>query len=271
MVKAQTRELMLEIGKVDESNKQWIIDYLRQDVVRHVFAFYDLQHDPEHTVMYAAFEDDRLSGYILIYAALEFPSVVLECDGGTVGKLIEYTPPDRFIMHAPSNLLAQIETMFPNARHYVENWMLVKKGEANFLRSEDVRKLNAADGSRIAALRSSRKDRPVTVDKKYTDWTRRMLTYGVFTNGGLVSYAGSFIQTPHIWMIGGVYTDPNHRNRGYATLATSAITEEALRRSDAAALFVRSDNYPAISAYEKIGYKKIGEKLWIDVGTGIKP
>jgi Uri superfamily endonuclease len=51
MVKAQTRELMLEIRKVDESNKQWIIDYLRQDVVRHVFAFYDLQHDPEHTMM----------------------------------------------------------------------------------------------------------------------------------------------------------------------------------------------------------------------------
>jgi predicted GNAT family acetyltransferase len=38
-----------------------------------------------------------------------------------------------------------------------------------------------------------------------------------------------------------------------------------------AALFVRSDNHPAISVYEKIGYRKIGEKLWVDVGTGLKP
>jgi len=34
---------------------------------------------------------------------------------------------------------------------------------------------------------------------------------------------------------------------------------------------VRSDNYSAIKIYEKIGYKKIGEKLWVDAGTGIKP
>lgn len=72
-------------------------------------------------------------------------------------------------------------------------------------------------------------------------------------------------------MIGGVYTHPKHRNKGYATLATSAVTEEALRKAKAAALFVRSDNYSAIKVYEKISYKKIGEKLWIDVGTGMKP
>jgi predicted GNAT family acetyltransferase len=98
-----------------------------------------------------------------------------------------------------------------------------------------------------------------------------MPIYGVFKEGQLVSYAGSFIQLPQVWLIGGVYTDPEHRNRGYATLATSAITEEALKTAEAAALFARSDNRPAIKAYEKIGYKKIGEKVWVDVGTGLKP
>jgi len=72
-------------------------------------------------------------------------------------------------------------------------------------------------------------------------------------------------------MIGGVYTHPNYRNKGYATLATSAVTEEALRHAETAALFVRSDNYSATRVYEKIGYKKIGKKLWVDVGTGHKP
>jgi predicted GNAT family acetyltransferase len=72
-------------------------------------------------------------------------------------------------------------------------------------------------------------------------------------------------------MIGGVYTHPTHRNKGYATLAVSKVTEQALRNAEAAALFVRSDNYPAIRAYEKIGYKKIGEKLWVDMGTGLRP
>jgi predicted GNAT family acetyltransferase len=49
------------------------------------------------------------------------------------------------------------------------------------------------------------------------------------------------------------------------------VTEEALKRAETAALLVRSDNHPAIRVYEKIGYKKIGEKLWVDVGTGMNP
>jgi predicted GNAT family acetyltransferase len=44
-----------------------------------------------------------------------------------------------------------------------------------------------------------------------------------------------------------------------------------LKNADAAALFVRSDNYSAIKVYEKIGYKKVGEKMWVDIETGRKP
>jgi RimJ/RimL family protein N-acetyltransferase len=221
--------------------------------------------------MYAAEKDGILEGYILTYRALEFPSVVLECDGRIAPELLEYAPRDHFIMHALPHLLPIIESKFPDSKHYVENWMLVKKGEAQFFRSERVHKLNETDGSKLASLLSSRKDRSEESERKYAEWIRKMPLYGVFVNDELVSYAGSFIQTKEIWMTGGVYTHLDHRNRGYATLATSAITEEALGKSDAAALFVRSDNYPAVRAYEKIGYRKIGEKLWVDVGTGRRP
>jgi ribosomal protein S18 acetylase RimI-like enzyme len=262
---------MFIVEKIDEDNKQRVIDLLKLDVVRHVFSFYDIQHEPENTTMYAAFENGNLKGYILIYTALEFLSVGLECESDIAEKLIEYAPKNRFIMHAPPNLLPIINRKFPYAKHYVENWMLVKKGEANFLESKLVRRLRTDDASGLAMLLSSRKDRPRGTVKKYIDLISKQPIYGVFVNGKLVSYAGSFIQLPQVWMIGGVYTHPKHRNNGYATLATSAVTGEALKNAEASALFVRSDNYSAIKVYEKIGYKKIGEKLWIDVGTGMKP
>jgi RimJ/RimL family protein N-acetyltransferase len=265
------KENMLSIEKIDENNRQWAVGQLRRDVIRHVFAFYDLQYDLKNTTMYAAVENGMLRGYILVYQALEFPSVVLEADPEASKRLIEHAPTGNFIMHAPADLLPEIEDKFPNAKHYVENWMRIKKGEAKLFRSENVRKLDPADGSKLAALLSSRLDRPEGAAEKYSDWIRRMQMYGVFGDGELVAYAGSFIQTPQVWMIGGVYTHPQYRNRGYATLATSAITEEALGKSDSAALFARQDNYWAIRAYEKIGYRKIGERIWIDVGTGIKP
>lgn len=129
---------MLKVEKVGENSKQLVIDFLKSNIVKHVFAFYDPQHVPEHTTVYVAFEDEDLRGYILIYKALEFPSVVLECESEMAEKLVKYTPENRFIMHAPPNLLPVMKRRFPDAKHYGENWMLVKKGQACSFQSEFV-------------------------------------------------------------------------------------------------------------------------------------
>lgn len=175
-------------------------------------------------------------------------------------------------MHTSPKHLQTVVKRFPNSKTYIENWMLVKKGEAKSFRSKMVRKLRTTeDAGMLARLLLSREDRPKRHLKRYKDWIARMPLYGVFENGKLVSYAGSFVKLAQLWMIGGVYTTPEKRNMGYALLATSAVTQEALKKADAAALFVRSDNYPAIKVYEKIGYRKIGERIWVDVGTGMMP
>ena len=96
---------MVVVEKVVENNKQQVIDSLRLDVIRHVFAFYDAQYEPDHTTMYAAFENGNLKGYVLIYTALDSPSVILECENDTAEKLIGYAPENHFIMHVPPNLL----------------------------------------------------------------------------------------------------------------------------------------------------------------------
>ena len=263
---------MIDIELVNEKNRDRILRIIKTDVIQHVFAVYDIQNDQEHTTTYAAFEGEKLKGYILIYTGTDIPSVVLECEEDVEEDLLKHAPADNFIIHTLVNLLPAIKKRSPAAEHYVEDWMLVKKESARFFESNQVRRLQTEqDASSLADMLLTRKDRPENTLKKYVEWISRMPMYGVFDGNELVSYAGSFIQLPQVWFIGGVYTDPNHRNRGYATMATSAVTQEALRKSEAAMLFVRTDNYPAIKAYEKIGYRKIGEKLWVDIGTGLKP
>ena len=263
---------MIKVEKVHNGNRQRVIDCLSRNIIANVFAFYDLQHEPENTTMYAALDDMSLEGYVLIYTALEFPSVVLECPYKMAGRLIDYTPEKSFIMHAQPNLLPIVKRKFPTAKIYVEKWMLVRRGQANFFDSRCVRRLNSKkDAEKLATLLSDKEDRPVTPLKKYTKMIRKQSTYGIFIDHKLISYASSFIQLPKIWMIGGVYTYPTHRNKGYATLATSAVTKKSLENAEAAALFVRTDNHPAVKAYEKIGYKRIADRLWIDVGVGMKP
>jgi RimJ/RimL family protein N-acetyltransferase len=263
---------MIAVKKIGKKSRSQVIGSIRSDVIRHVFAFYDIQYDPEHTTMYAAFKDDKLEGYVLTYTATDVPSVILECSEDIAAMLLEKAPENNFILHTPPHLLAAVQEKYPSEKHYSEKWMLVKKGEARYLLSERARKLEGKeDASCLAELLSSRKDRPKRMLKRYTDWISRMPLYGVFLGDELVSYAGSFIQLPQVWMIGGVYTAPKHRSKGYATWATSAVTEQALNKADAAALFVRSDNDAAIKIYKRIGYKEIGEKVWVDVGTGLRP
>lgn len=263
---------MLEIERIDERSRQRFLDQIKSDVVRHVFAFHDIQRDMEHTTLHAAFDDDILLGYILLYTGTDVPSVIFECGEEVAPKLIAYAPEDHFVMHTSPNLLPITTSRFPQGKPYVENWMVVTRKEANFFTSDHVRRLSGrGDAAALAKLILSREDRPKRNLKRYVDWITKMPVYGLFKEDELVSYAGSFIQLPQIWMIGGVFTHPKNRNKGYSLLATSAVTREALKNAEKAALFVRSDNYPAIRVYDKIGYRKIGDKIWVDIGTGIKP
>jgi predicted GNAT family acetyltransferase len=263
---------MTTVEKVTQTNQEQIVKYLGSNVIENVFAFYDIQYEFERTTMHVARKNKKIVGYVLVYDATDFPSVILECQKEVADKLLHYAPQNNFIMHTSPKHLQTVVKKFPSAKAYVENWMLVKKSEAKSFRSKMVRKLRTAeDAAMLAKLLMRREDRPKRHLKKYRDWIARMPLYGVFENGKLVSYAGSFVKLPQLWMIGGVYTSPEKRNMGYALLATSAVTQEALKKSDAAALFVRSDNYPAMKVYEKIGYRKIGERIWVDVGTGMMP
>ncbi|HDM88452.1 MAG TPA: GNAT family N-acetyltransferase [Candidatus Bathyarchaeota archaeon] len=261
---------MSRIVEVKEHNRRFITEQLEADVIRHIFAYYDIQFDPKHTVMYAALKDQRLRGYILIYMALDYPSVVLEGDLEAAKNLIEYAPKDKFVMHIPPALKSVVIDKFPSARCYVEDWMLVRMENAHFYESNLVRRLRVEeDAKRLAALLS--KWRKKLTPERCLSMIKKNPTFGVFVNDEIVSYASSLLQLPQAWMIGGVYTHPKHRNRGYGTLAVSAITKEALKNAEAAVLFVRSDNKPAIRVYRKIGYRKIREKIWVDVGTETKP
>jgi hypothetical protein len=157
---------MLRIKKVDENSKQGIIDFLRLDVFRHVFAFYDIQFEPQYTSMYVAYENEGLKRYVLIYAALDFPSVVLEGEYRAAEGLLDYAPRNRFIMHVPPDLLPAVKRKFPSANCYVENWMLLEKDEAKFLRSKLVRRLqDADDAAKLAALLSAI-ERPLRSDEE---------------------------------------------------------------------------------------------------------
>lgn len=83
--------------------------------------------------------------------------------------------------------------------------------------------------------------------------------YGVFDGERLVSVAGTHIVSDQerIAALGNVMTHPDYRGQGLATIATSAVCEELLKRGiELIGLSVSRSNEAAIRVYEKLGFEK---------------
>lgn len=84
------------------------------------------------------------------------------------------------------------------------------------------------------------------------------LYYGVYEAGRLVAIAGTHVISPSqgIAVVGNVFTHPRYRRKGYATLATSAVTADLLKRCRDVVLTVDPNNLPAVRAYLRLGYEE---------------
>lgn len=82
--------------------------------------------------------------------------------------------------------------------------------------------------------------------------------YGVRVAGRLVAAAGTHVISPTAALaaVGNVMTHTDFRNRGFAKLTTSAVTQDLLRSCEDVVLNVRADNPPAIAAYQALGYRE---------------
>ncbi len=82
---------------------------------------------------------------------------------------------------------------------------------------------------------------------------------GVVKDGRLVAVAGTHVVSPHqrVAVVGNVFTHPAYRGRGYATAATSAVSEALFHYCDHVVLTVDPKNGPAVHAYERLGYREV--------------
>jgi len=78
--------------------------------------------------------------------------------------------------------------------------------------------------------------------------------------GELVAYAGYNAQTPRCVQIGGVWTPPALRGRGYARAAVAgALLAARTRGVDRSILFTGVENRAAQAAYRALGYERVGD------------
>ncbi|MFT4043740.1 MAG: GNAT family N-acetyltransferase [Gordonia sp. (in: high G+C Gram-positive bacteria)] len=116
-------------------------------------------------------------------------------------------------------------------------------------RSPEVVELTAADVPEMLALVERTRPGP------FFERTVEMGTYlGIRHNGRLVAMAGERLRPPGWVEISAVCTDPDYRNRGYASILVAAVA--AVIRDDGRIPFLHAayDNEGAIRLYHELGF-----------------
>ena len=88
-------------------------------------------------------------------------------------------------------------------------------------------------------------------------------------SGEIVAAALTNAETPSLAMIGGVYTAPSVRGRGYSQALCSALCRELLGDDKQPVLYWAT---PAAGAvYRKLGFRRIGEwrSVWLEEATQV--
>ena len=83
--------------------------------------------------------------------------------------------------------------------------------------------------------------------------------FGIVERGRVIFKSDVGAASGTVAQIQGVWLDPDQRGRGLAAPAVAAVTEYILAEYGTASLYVNDFNIAAIKAYERVGFKQVGE------------
>jgi GNAT superfamily N-acetyltransferase len=89
------------------------------------------------------------------------------------------------------------------------------------------------------------------------DSLRKEVIFIAERNGRAVAKSGTNACGYRVWQIGGVYTRPEERGKGIATVLMQAVIDHALKNGKTTCLFVKKANKAAIALYQKLGYETV--------------
>lgn len=241
------------IEVVPTRDRTLLRSFLERDRLRAAYALCDLEErEFARTRWGVATEDGQPIAVVLEFGGLTpQPLFVMGDAEGIVAVLRDIIKPRLVYLAADESMLPSIDRLYridpgpQMVRMWVNRQMFRPvHGPVMRLAPVDIVDLNRLYGLGFSGWLPS-------------ESIARGVYYGVRIAGRLVAAAGTHVISPdaRLAAVGNVMTHADFRGRGFAKLTTSSVTQELLRTCDEVVLNVRSDNPPAIAAYEALGYR----------------
>ncbi len=213
--------------------------------------------------------NNEITGVLLnYYHSTGIKDIWVYGDNGSVKTLLSYVDKSTSVIHLRFNNNLELFKDAPNI--YGEYCMVHERPRGK--RDENVKLLTQDRYVQYGKLMSQWENtRFKTMDlEEFRGLLNYSTVFGYFVGEELVSAATLGAVWKDWFVISSVFTDPAHRNKGYAQKLISSMLDQ-YSNLDKAILFVNKNNAPAIRAYSKLGFKLFSEDLWVDYGTGLVP
>jgi len=242
-------------------DKKTIEFFLRKNTDLHIYGIGDLDDFFwPHTKWYGLKINDEIQAVVLLFTSLELPTLLALSENiDEMQKLLQSIIPN-LPKHFYSHLSPGLETAFQI------NFKVETRSKHYKMALHDKSPIYKIDCSQAVPLASpDLEDILAFYKKSYPDnwFDSRMLEtnmyFGLKLDNKLVSVAGVHVYSEKykVAALGNITTHPEHRSKGFSTIATARLCRELLKKVDCIGLNVQADNPSAISCYKKLGFKII--------------
>ncbi len=247
-------------------------DYLLREPIENAIALYDLKFKKEKNEFFICRKEGAktVQAYLLnFHYSLGSISYLRGNSREAISKLLDFLPKGEKNTEINTDpvYLPLLKGAVKPSGIKIEYLMVVRKGEERLIVSPNSTISSPDYAHHCARLLFEEQEINGELVRESEEAMKKGLVYDVVIDGKLVSVATASAKLPFVWVVASVYTASGYRRRGYGTLVTSAVTEDALRHADAASLYVEENNYDAIRIYERLGYNKRGKSAMVYIGS----
>ena len=238
----------------------WLERAARASPMEHAYALWDLVQAPDRTRFVSTVSEGATRAYLLLWHGSS-NAVIAHWVGAPDPELLPWLPTPPCVLLVPTDVAPLVTAQRPGLVGSLTDLMLRDRSHPLPTDGRGVRRLHGGDRGQLPGFLP--RDSPMHPGYARLDPDVEP-AWGAFEGGRIIGAAHVTVSLPFVWVISGVYTRPDFRGRGVAQAVTAAISRHAEALGASAGLFVREENLPAVRAYEKLGFRAVGRKVWFE-------
>ncbi|MGI0129263.1 MAG: GNAT family N-acetyltransferase [Thermoplasmata archaeon] len=252
-------------------DRAWLEGAASADPVRHAYALWDVEHEPDRVRFVSWATEDETRAYLLVWYADPTVTVVHWWGPSAVAEhLLPGLPPRPLVAVVPEELGPAVERLRGPSRSYPV--LRLARDAISAPAGKLDPRVERIGGERAAGFRAwaaSGAERWLVAYRGFDP--ARDFVWALTDGGRILGVASAAARLPRIWVLNGVYVGPEARGQGVGSSLTGWGIEAARRAGARVALYVREDNASARRVYERFGFRQLDRLLWMDLGADRSP